>query len=435
MKTSFCLLPMVSVCAALLSACGGGGGGTVPAASSTVAGTISGLGSVVVNGVRYETIGASVVDTDDGTNIGTALGLGMTVAIDPLSDSPTRARHISVHSGIQGPASSVDASGLTLTVAGLPVVADASTFIVTSAGLAGTFGGLANGQNLEVHGLPQSDGTFKATRIEIEASVQNVKLVGTVSNLNLANSTFTLGSTSNLVTVSYAGTTAPAGLANGAVVSVQTASSAIASPYAASRLRLRSSSASTFTDFQNSYRGTSGLANEVNELYGMVSDLTPSGSGCAMKVQGVPATLSSSTLCASIQNGDYVEVKGRLSNGSLTAYRVEFKTAGSDRSLDGHDYHDDDDDNDHDGLKYRRQWHATSSDDGSYNSNSTYEIYGTLSSCSTNTCTLTSNGSVLTADLSTARWEHGQVTSGWVEAKGYMTSANTFKVVKIESKH
>jgi hypothetical protein len=41
----------------------------------------------------------------------------------------------------------------------------------------------------------------------------------------------------------------------------------------------------------------------------------------------------------------------------------------------------------------------------------------------------------MTADLSTARWEHGQVSSGRVEAKGYMTAANTFKVSKIESKH
>jgi hypothetical protein len=37
--------------------------------------------------------------------------------------------------------------------------------------------------------------------------------------------------------------------------------------------------------------------------------------------------------------------------------------------------------------------------------------------------------------LSTATWEHGTVvTSGMVEAKGYMTSGNVFKVIKIEDK-
>jgi hypothetical protein len=67
------------------------------------------------------------------------------------------------------------------------------------------------------------------------------------------------------------------------------------------------------------------------------------------------------------------------------------------------------------------------------NNGATFEIYGTLA-CSASLCTLTSSGTTLNADISTARWEHGQVSSGFVEAKGYMSSATTFKVTKIESK-
>lgn len=418
-----------------LTACGGGGGSpALTAANRPVAGTVSGLGSIVVNGVRYETIGASVVDADDSTTISSPLGMGMTVSIEPLSTSATTAGTIYVQTGIQGIASSVDSVAKTLNVAGLPVITDSATFVVTSAGLAGSFADLTGNMNVEVYGLPQTDGTFKATRIEIKTTAQPVQLVGTVSSLNTTNSTFILGTGSNTVTVAYSGVTMPAGLANGSVVSVHTSTTSSAAQYSATSLYLRSTNVSTFTQYATNYVGTSGLQNEVNELYGMVSNLTQNGSSCSMQVQGVPTTLSSATLCASIQNGDYVEVKGLLVNGSLTAYRVEFKTAGGDRTLNG--YVDDENDSNHDNLKYRRQYASTNA--GSYyssDSHSSYEIYGTLSACSGSTCTLTSGGNVLTVDLSTAYWEHGQVSSGFVEAKGYMTSSNTFKATKIESKH
>ena len=434
MKNTFCRLSVLAVCVSMLGACGGGGGASIaPAASNAVSGTISGLGSVIVNGVRYETIGASVVDVDDSTAISKPLGMGMTVSIDPLSGNTTTAGTIHVQSGIKGITSAVGTTANALVVAGLPVSTDSATFIVTDSGVAGSFANLRDNQNVEVYGLPQSDGTFKATRIEIETTAHTVQLVGTVSNLNVANSTFTLGSGGNTVTVTWSGVTAPAGLANGAVVSVHTAVTASATQYAATSLHMRSANVSTFTQYATRYRGTSGASTEANELYGMVSGLASTASGCSMQVQGVPTTLSSRALCASIQNGDYVEVKGLLANGSLTAYRVEFKTAGTDRTLNG--YQDDENDSDGDHLKYRRQLTSTvSGSAGSGSGASSYEIYGILNNCSGSTCSLDSNGTVLTADLSTAFWEHGQVSSGLVEAKGYMTSASTFKVTKIESK-
>ena len=438
MNPIFRLIPLLTGCLAILSACGGGGGGSaLTTVNPPVAGTISGLGSVIVNGVRYETIGASVIDADDSHTISTPLGLGMTVSIDPLTSSATTAGTIYIQTGIKGGTSAVDTTAKTLNVAGLPVTTDSATFIVTSAGQAGSFADLADNLNVEVYGLPQTDGTFKATRIEIEATAQVVQLVGTVSNLNTTNKTFTLGSGSNTVTIAYSGITVPTGIANGSVVSVHTATTATASQYTATSMYLRSTNVSTFTQYAANYGGTSGVRNEANELYGMVSNLTgtpPYTNGCSMQVQGVPTTLRSATLCASLQNGDYVEVKGLLTDGTLAAYRLEFKTAGGDRSLNG--YSDDENDSDRDEFKYRRQYNTTTS--GSYyssDSRSSYEIYGTLSACSVNSCTLTSNGSVLTADVSTAYWEHGQVTSGFVEAKGYMTTANTFKVTKIEAKH
>ena len=97
----------------ILSACGGGGGGDGNISSNTAtlsSGTISGLGSIVVNGIRYETVGSQVLDADDGiTDINTPLRIGMTVSVEQNgTDSVTLrpiARKILVQSGIKGVAS------------------------------------------------------------------------------------------------------------------------------------------------------------------------------------------------------------------------------------------------------------------------------------------------------------------------------------------
>jgi hypothetical protein len=426
----------LTACALVLSACGGGEGAAKAdhssfSAPASVVGTISGLGSVVLNGVRYETLGALVLDADDGAPLSLGLGLGMTVGIDPSASSSTTAATIRVYTGLQGPATDINAAERSLSVAGLPVLTDSTTLVVTAAGWVGNFSQLAAGQSVDVHGVPQSDGTFKATRIEIEASAQPIRLVGVVSNLNTANASFTLGSAARSVTVSYAQASAPAALANGVVVAVRTASAQALAPYVASRLYLRAESVSALTSYSSLYRGTSGLPNETNELYGAVSNLLSDPSGCTLQVQGIPTRLVSAALCAALQNGDYVEVKGLYANGTLNAHRVEFKTPGEDRAING--YQDDENDNDGDALKYRRQRHQALAQ-GDDDSPSSYEITGTLGACTGTLCTLTSHGTTWQLDLSTARWSHARVSSGLVEVKGYMASATEFKVLKIEAK-
>ena len=432
----------------ILSGCGGGAGETVLISQAlSVAGLISGLGSVVVNGVRYETIGATVLDADDKKTINAPLGLGMTISLEPNSTNPSAASIIHVQSGMKGSASAVDLVQKTLTVAGLPITTDASTIVVLANGAVGSLANIGN-NSVEVYGLPQADGTFKATRIEIESSPSFVQLVGVISNLNTANASFSLGTGTQSVSINYNAATAPLGLANGAVISVRTNAQVNANAYSAANLYVRSNNATVFNEYANKYTGTTGIRTEANELYGMVTNLTQASTGCSLQVQGIPTTLTSTILCSSLQNGDYVEVKGQLSNGTLAAYRVEFKTAGGDRNLSG--YHDDASDDDHDNLKYSRI--STTSSSGSSNSSSSsnnsgssidfsdersasYEIYGILSNCVSTTCTLTTNGTAITLDLSTALWEHGRVvTSGLVEVKGYMTAGNVFKVIKIEDK-
>ncbi|MEO0029964.1 MAG: hypothetical protein RJB45_2005 [Pseudomonadota bacterium] len=430
------LLASVMASAGLLSGCGGGAGETLLISQAlSVAGLISGLGSVVVNGVRYETIGATVLDADDHHNINAPLGLGMTISLEPNSTHPTAAGTIHVQSGIKGFASAVDLVSKTLNVAGLPITTDSSTIVILANGAVGSLANVGN-NSVEVYGLPQTDGTFKATRIEIETSSSFVQLVGVISNLNTANTTFNLGSGIQSVSINFNAASVPTGLANGAVVSIRTNAQSNANAYAATAVYVRSSNATVFNDYVNNYAGTTGMKNEANELYGMVTNLSSTSTGCTLQVQGIPTTLTSTTLCSALQNGDYVEVKGQLSNGSLAAYRVEFKTAGGERNLTG--YQDDQNDDDHDNLKFSRittTASSSSSGNSSAERSTSYEIYGTLSNCVTTTCSLNTNGTNMTIDLSTAIWEHGRViTSGLVEAKGYMAATNVFKVIKIEDK-
>jgi hypothetical protein len=362
----------------------------------------------------------------------------MVVSLEPNMSNTSSASLIQVQRGIKGPTANVNSALNTFTVAGLPVTADNTTLIMRANGTVGNFADL-NFKTVEVYGLPQTDGNFKATRIEVELNPSLVQLAGTISQLNTSNATFKLGSGNNLVTVSYGISTPATGLADGVVVSVHTNTFASSTQYTATQIYLKAANASVFTNYVSNYTGTSGVRNETNELYGMVSGLTRLTQGCTLQVQGLMVTVASTTLCNSIQNGDYVEVKGLLNNGSFAAYRIEFRTTGGDRVLNG--YSDDENDNDHDDLKYSRLISTNTSNGVStpiypHESSSSYEIYGTLNNCSGSSCILLSNGVPITIDLSTAIWEHGYVViTGAVEAKGYMITNNIFKVTKIESKN
>ena len=430
------LLALLMATAGLLSACGGGGGRstTTPTAATLISGTISGLGSIVVNGVRYETVGSQVLDSDDGnTAITTPLRIGMTVSVeqsgtDVLTQRPIAGK-IWVQSGIKGVA---NYTGSTLTVAGMPVTTDTSTILLNTTGAVISLAAL-NNQAVEVYGLPQADGSFLATLVEAETGLVNVQVVGTVQSMDTTAKTLMLGTTTTNITVNYTSITPPSGLAAGAVIAVRAATNTTASTYAVSSLQIRSGTASTYTSYANNYSGTTRVHAERNELYGAMSDKTLISSGgnvtgCTLKIQGIQVQASSPALCASLANGTYVEAKGTLSNGVLTATKIEFE--GSQSS----GYSDDWNDNDSDGLHHRSL--STLSTPNELQASRSFEMYASLSCSAVNVgCTLTRGAITYTADMSTARWDdHQSMVSGYVETKGYLTGS-TFKVIKIESKN
>ena len=200
--------------------CGGGGGvdtggtGTSTAFSS---GRISGFGSIIVNGIRFDDSSARVYDDDGVAHERGDLKLGMVtdvnagaVTVDVASGlSNSKATEIRYGSEIKGPVQALNVAAGTLTVIGQSVKVDAATvFEDLPNGLAS----VQAGNLLEIYGfLDRSSGNFTATRIERKLALPSYKVVGPISALDTGAKTFAIGS----ATISYSNINALPALSNG----------------------------------------------------------------------------------------------------------------------------------------------------------------------------------------------------------------------------
>ena len=231
-----------------LVACGGGGGGSsagvgTGGTGSFAVGTISGFGSIIVNGVRYDDSGADIFDDDDNDSNSSALAIGQVVEIrgSVNSDGLTgTASSIAYYSALKGPVTAVNVGAGTVTVFGQVVNVTATTLFDDVSGLAA----LAVGNVIEVYGLPDAGGAIKATRIELEATTisgfgGDYRLRGVVSGLVATSpgQRFSVGT----VTVQTDGDTSIDGaIADGVFVSVRLDKTAIAAnTYTAERVKVR----------------------------------------------------------------------------------------------------------------------------------------------------------------------------------------------------
>lgn len=316
---SFCRHPVAALLlagAALLSACGGGGdSSSAPTESATafVEGPISGFGSIIVNGVRYDDSVAAVLDDDDVSHGRDALKLGMMVAIDATqvdrAAGSGQALRIRFGSEIVGPVESVDAAAGTLRLLGQTVRITTTTVFDDSLG--GGLGALTVGRVLEVHALfDAASGQYVATRVEDDDDARRYRLRGTVANLDTTARSFTLGG----ALVSYAAlppAEVPAGLANGQRVRVQLQTTPVAGQWVAAALR----------------SGQRKLADRDDaELQGTITAFT---STAAFEVNGVPVNAASARFpdgSAGVVLGAAVEVDGHMLDGVLVAHEVEIES-------------------------------------------------------------------------------------------------------------
>ncbi|MCR4309880.1 MAG: DUF5666 domain-containing protein [Deltaproteobacteria bacterium] len=196
-------------------------------------GPVTGFGSVIVNGVKYDDTGIDNTSFfDDHGRTKTELMAGMMVkvtatGVNDVSGTGT-ATKIEVQRHVDGPMddNGVDLATNRLRVMGQSVVSDTTT--VFDNVVAGGLIELAAIDNLvkagkrpefEIHGIADNTGTIHATFIHMwfdnVATGRDVQVRGTVANLNPTRTVFTLG------TISVNISTPPVGLANGLFVEVK----------------------------------------------------------------------------------------------------------------------------------------------------------------------------------------------------------------------
>ena len=224
------------LCAAVvLTGCGGGGGSSggtsdsTPTATATAfaAGPITGFGSVIVNGVRFDDSSASVADDDGNARRSDELRLGMMAEIESAgitsdsSGSHSSAKAIRFGGEIVGPVFSVAADAKSLVVLGETVHVNAATLFDDR--LTGGLAGLTPGTSVvEVHGLLDvSTGVYTATRIEPKPNAPFFKLRGVVSNIDKTAHTFKIGTGTETISYDAIAATVPAALDNGLLVRVK----------------------------------------------------------------------------------------------------------------------------------------------------------------------------------------------------------------------
>jgi hypothetical protein len=191
---------ILALAAGGLSACGGGGSSdsaTTGGATISSVGTITGFGSVYVNGIEFETGGASYRVDDSDAFDDSSLAVGMKVkVIGSINDDGLTGTATSVFydDDVEGPIdagslSLVDASTKTFAIFGLGVRVSATQTVFDDGA---SFDGLAEGQKIEVSGYFDGNQII-ATRIERQSDLDDeFELKGTVTGYDGSSVTLSL---------------------------------------------------------------------------------------------------------------------------------------------------------------------------------------------------------------------------------------------------
>lgn len=218
---------VISLLGLLLCGCGGSGsndntvssigidGSGAPA--SATAGTIQGFGSVIVNGVRYNTDSASI-EISGQTALESELEVGdyVTIVGSVNTDGSSGvATSIRLQHNVIGSIDSISASTDSFSVLGQTVFVNADTFyddLITPRSLSG----LSLDLTVEVSGFTRANGDIVATRISI-ADGETDEIFGEISNLDESIQQFSLEE----ITIDYSGLDLQATLTEGAFVVVE----------------------------------------------------------------------------------------------------------------------------------------------------------------------------------------------------------------------
>ena len=307
-----------------MAACGGGGTGVAGLSSggtgSFTSGTISGFGSIIVNGIRYNNDTASLLPNDDSVSSVQSLQLGMVVNIEGSAVTPAAtatglptatAYRITYGSEWVGPVSkkgptSFEILGHTVDVLWTTFFGGAVQQYALLSDLPGT-------HYVEVYGyVDQVNGRIQASRIEVSATQPtSYKLSGALTQINATSKTANLGLTAITWTDSAV---LPSLVSNGDFVRVVLNPVDSGNVWTASSIKLLNSPLtrlSTDHDYEAEIHGS----------------ITAYQSSANFVVNGIPVNASAAQITGTLAVGVQVEVEGSIRSGQLVATKVTIKTA------------------------------------------------------------------------------------------------------------
>lgn len=286
---------------------GVGSGGTGVSADAAGIGAADGMGSVILNGLRYNTDSATF-SLEDTTELQIGMSARIAGKVDPDFNNGIAATVVSA-AELRGAVSAIDLKDGSFTVMGARVTTDNATVWADADGTTD----LVDGAVVQVWGLPAAPGTLRATRVQVAPASTAPLVTGTVQNLDRGAQQFTLG----LLTVDFgAAAFGPgidaASLANGTLVRVR----GTAAP-AAGRF--------TATQVQGWYAipSADGIA---LQLAGVVTDFAALGDFRVLgnKIDARNAQITGGPV-GSIGNGVKVEVDGFLSGQVLVVKKLRIR--------------------------------------------------------------------------------------------------------------
>ncbi len=311
-----------------LAGCGGGGGTSVAGiggTGKTISGTITGFGSIFVNGVEYDIDNASFnIDNDNSPGLNQAdLRIGMVVILTGSDDGTVgTATQVVYDNEIKGPVSGLVSSpggtAKSFTVFGANVVVDVADTTFDNSSTPGfDFTTLADGDIVEVSGLFDNSNTLVATYIEKTDDLNPGSSIVEIKGTPDANTNAGIGDsfTLNGVTVNIVAGTDLSGIPGSRVTDTQF-------------IEVEGTLISTSPDIIEAIRieqGDEGIGSDDGEasIEGFISSFTDNSS---FKVSGQQVNATGATFVPAgltlSNNNQRVEVEGTLVNGILIADEV-----------------------------------------------------------------------------------------------------------------
>jgi hypothetical protein len=337
-KLLFAGISVALAAATILAACGGGSSGSSMGTSASTmhgaSGTITGFGSVFVNGTEFATDMHTQVldgDNDDAASSTANLQVGMTVDVDAAGGSASMLRFTSA---VRGEVDAVDTTMSTLTVLGQTVkITSGSSFAgnVSNGAAAAPVAQLSDihvGDYVVAFGYLECTGSscssgatdIVATLVNEPASVGKYRVQGYVSNYSSSSNSFTInGLTVDIATMGTSPTvcnTMNCTFANGDFVSVRS-TAAPTGTYSATASTLTL----TASDIKLRPVAPTFAAGSTVTIEGPVTQL----GGTSFVVRGIMVDASGlASSMMGLANNQIVEVTGTVSaSGTLMATSIE----------------------------------------------------------------------------------------------------------------